>query len=235
MIFAVLPVKNPQSAKQRLSGLLSATQRETLARILYKQTLASLCQAEGIDRVVVVTSDSEAAAHASRCGALVFDEDRQVSHSVSADAACLRAIHLGATTVLLVPIDVPLVTPGDFSRLAAAARTGPETGPPTSSQKGPKKSTEKSLIVVPSADGTGTNALARTPPDVIESRFGPGSCRAHMDQACSKNVEAKVLRIPGLMFDIDTPEDVAELLASSHDSSHESDVAAFLRIACALK
>ena len=84
---------------------------------------------------------------------------------------------------------------------------------------------------MPSADGTGTNALARTPPDVIESRFGPGSCRAHMDQACSKNVEAKVMRIPGLMFDIDTPEDVAELLASSH----ESDVAAYLRSACALK
>ena len=235
MIFAVLPVKNPQSAKQRLSGFLSAAQRETLARILYRQTLASLCQAEGIDRVVVVTSDSQAAAHANRCGALVFDEDRQVSHSVSADAACLRAIHLGATTVLLVPIDVPLVTPGDFSWLAAAARTGPEAEPQTSSQKAPKEGPKKSLIVVPSADGTGTNALARTPPDVIESRFGPGSCRAHMDQACSKNVEAKVLRIPGLMFDIDTPEDVAELLASSHASSHENDAAAFLRSACALK
>jgi 2-phospho-L-lactate/phosphoenolpyruvate guanylyltransferase len=209
VIFALLPVKSPQNAKQRLGGFLSAEQREKLARILYKQTLAALCQGKGIDRVVVVTNDSDVAEHACSSGALVFEENEQVSHSVSADAACLRAIELGATTVLLVPIDVPLVTPADFSRLAAAARPG--------------------LIVVPSADGTGTNAMVRTPPDVIESRFGPGSCRAHLDQARLKNVPADILRLPGLMFDIDTPEDVADLLASSH----AGDVTAFLRTVCA--
>ena len=211
MIFALLPVKSPHNAKQRLDGFLSADQREKLARILYRQTLGALCQAEGIDRVVVVTNDSDVAEHARSSGTLVFEENEQVSHSVSADAACLRAIKLGATTVLLVPIDVPLVTPADFSRLAAAAQPG--------------------LIVVPSADGTGTNAMVRTPPDVIESRFGPGSCRAHLDQARLKNVPADILRLPGLMFDIDTPEDVAELLASSH----AGDVTAFLRTACASK
>jgi 2-phospho-L-lactate guanylyltransferase len=211
VIFAILPVKSPRNAKQRLSGFLSAAQRETLAWMLYRQTLAALCRAKGIDRVAVVTSDSEVAEHARRSGALVLDENEQVSHSVSADAASLRAIKLGATTVLLVPIDVPLVSSADFSRLAGAAQPG--------------------LIVVPSADGTGTNALARTPPDVIESRFGPGSCRAHLDQARLKNVHGQILRLRGLMFDIDTPEDVADLLASSHDS----DVAVFLRTVCASK
>jgi 2-phospho-L-lactate/phosphoenolpyruvate guanylyltransferase len=215
VILAVLPVKSPQNAKRRLSGFLSAPQREALARILYKQTLASLCQAKGIDRVAVVTSDSEVAEHARRFGTLVFDESEQVSHSVSADAACARAMNMGATTVLLVPIDVPLATPADFSILAAAARPGPP----------------EALIVVPSADGTGTNALARTPPDVIESRFGPGSCRAHLDQARSKNIHCEILSLRGLMFDIDTPADIAELLASSQDS----DVAVFLRTACASK
>jgi 2-phospho-L-lactate guanylyltransferase len=211
MIFALLPVKSPHNAKQRLDGFLSAEQREKLAGILYRQTLGALCQAEGIDRVIVVTNDSDVAEHARSCGTLVFEENEQVSHSVSADAACLRAIKFGATTVLLVPIDVPLVTPADFSRLAAAARPG--------------------VVLVPSADGTGTNAMARTPPDVIESRFGPGSCRAHLDQARLKNVPADILRLPGLMFDIDTPEDVAELLATSH----RGDVTAFLRTACASK
>jgi 2-phospho-L-lactate guanylyltransferase len=211
MIFALLPVKSPHNAKQRLDGFLSAEQRERLARILYRQTLRALCQAEGIDRVVVITNDSDVAEHARSSGTLVFEENEQVSHSVSADAACLRAIKLGATTVLLVPIDVPLVTPADFSRLAAAARPG--------------------VVLVPSADGTGTNAMARTPPDVIESRFGQGSCRAHLDQARVKNVPADILRLPGLMFDIDTPEDVAELLATSHPG----DVTAFLRTACASK
>ena len=211
MIFAILPVKRPQDAKQRLKGFLAMEQREALARLLYTQTLATLCRAEGIDRVAVVTSDAEAAAHARRSGALVFEENQQVSHSVSADAACLRAMELGASTVLLVPIDIPTVTPTDFTRLAAAARPG--------------------VVVVPSADGSGTNALVRTPPDCIESRFGPGSFRAHLDQARSKGLPAEVLRVPGLMFDIDTPEDVAELLARTH----ECEVSSFLRAACALK
>jgi 2-phospho-L-lactate/phosphoenolpyruvate guanylyltransferase len=204
-------VKRPQDAKQRLKGFLAMEQREALARLLYTQTFDALCRAEGIDRVAVVTSDAEAAAHARRSGALVFEENQQVSHSVSADAACLRAMELGASTVLLVPIDVPTVTSTDFTRLAAAARPG--------------------VVVVPSADGTGTNALVRTPPDCIESRFGPGSFRAHLDQARSRGVPADVLRVPGLMFDLDTPEDVAELLASTH----ECEVSSFLRAACASK
>jgi 2-phospho-L-lactate/phosphoenolpyruvate guanylyltransferase len=209
VIFAILPVKNPQNAKQRLTGFLAVEQRQTLARMLYRQTLAALCQAEGIDRVAVATSDAEIADHARQSGALVFEEDEQVSHSVSADAACLRAMEMGASTVLLVPIDVPTVTPADFTRLAASARPG--------------------LIVVPSSDGTGTNALVRTPPNCIQSRFGPGSFRAHLDQARSKGLPADVLRLPGLMFDIDTPEDVAELLARPH----ECQVSSFLRTACA--
>jgi 2-phospho-L-lactate guanylyltransferase len=211
LIFAILPVKSPQNAKQRLKEVLAVEQRETLARMLYTQTLATLCQAEGIDRIVVVTCDAEVAAHARRSGTLVFEENEQVSHSVSADAACLRAMELGASTVLLVPIDVPTVTPADFSQLVASARPG--------------------VIVVPSCDGTGTNALARTPPDCIQSRFGPGSCRVHLDQARSKGLPADVLRIPGLMFDLDTPEDVAELLARTE----ESQISSFLRAACASK
>ena len=211
MIFAILPVKSPQNTKQRLTGFLAVEQREMLARMLYRQTLATLCQAEGIDRVVVATSDAEIADHARKSGALVFEEDEQISHSASADAACLRAMEMGASTVLLVPIDVPTVTAADFSRLAACARPG--------------------LVVVPSSDGTGTNALVRTPPNCIESRFGPGSCRAHIEQALSKGWPTDVLCLPGLMFDIDTPEDVAEFLAGPH----ECEVSSFLRAACASK
>ena len=211
MIFAILPVKSPQNAKQRLTGFLAVEQRETLARLLYRQTLSKLCQATGIDRVVVATSDNEIADHARKSGALVFEEEEQISHSASADAACLRAMEMGASTVLLVPIDVPTVTSADFSRSPASARPG--------------------LIVVPSSDGTGTNALVRTPPNCIESRFGPGSFRKHLDQALSKGLAADVLRLPGLMFDIDTPEDVAEFLAGPH----ECEVSSFLRAACASK
>ena len=68
MIFAILPVKNPRNARNRLSGFLPASQREELARLLYKQTLGRLCEASGIDRVALATGDPEFAEHARRCG-----------------------------------------------------------------------------------------------------------------------------------------------------------------------
>jgi 2-phospho-L-lactate guanylyltransferase len=197
MIFALLPVKSPASAKQRLSGLLTPAQRERLARMMYEETLAKLCSARGLDRVVVVTSDEAVAAHARRAGALVFDEQEQFSHSHSADAAARRAMSLGALTVLLAPIDVPLLTAAEIEDFAAMARRG--------------------VVIVPSSDGAGTNALLRTPPDIIESRFGPGSFAAHLEQAQARGVPAEIARPAGLMFDIDTPEDVAELLVRAPD------------------
>ena len=193
MTFAILPVKARAHAKQRLAGMLTASQREELARFLYEEMLSKLTAARGIDRVVVVTSDADAARYARRAGVLLFAETEQRGHSDSADAAARRAMDLGAETVLLLPIDVPLATVAEIESLAAAARPG--------------------VIIVPSADGTGTNALVRTPPDAIESRFGKDSFRAHLEQARARGIEAAVMRPPGLVFDVDTPEDVAELLA----------------------
>jgi 2-phospho-L-lactate guanylyltransferase len=197
MIFALLPVKAPANAKQRLSGILTPDQRERLARLMYEDVLEKLCSARGIDRVVVVTSDQAAANHAHHAGVLVFEEQEQRGHSHSADAAARRAMSMGALTVLLTPIDVPLVTAAEIEELASNARRG--------------------VVIVPSSDGTGTNALLRTPPDVIESRFGPGSFEAHWNQARARGVPAEVARPAGLMFDIDTPEDVAELLVRAPD------------------
>jgi 2-phospho-L-lactate guanylyltransferase len=198
MIFALLPVKAPKNAKQRLSGFYTPEQRERLARAMFEEVLATLCAVEGLGRVVVVTSDEVAADRARTLGAEVFTETEQQSHSLSADAAAQRALELGASTVILLPIDVPLVTREEIESLIAEAAPG--------------------VIVVPSADGTGTNALVRTPPGAIESRFGPDSFRKHVGQAEAAGIPLKVMRPPGLTFDIDTPEDIAELLARAPSS-----------------
>jgi 2-phospho-L-lactate guanylyltransferase len=205
MIFALLPVKAPQNAKQRLSNYLSPGQREALARAMFEEVLATLRTVDGLDRVVVVTSDETAKRRARGCGFDVFEEREQLGHSHSADRAVLHAMELGATSVILLPIDVPLVTKADIESLVAEAGSG--------------------LVIVPSGDGTGTNALVRTPPSVIKSCFGPGSFRAHVSQAEALNVPVKVLRPEGIVFDIDTPEDITDLI----ERAPSSRIAEFLR------
>ena len=136
---------------------------------------------------------------AACAGALVFEEDEQVSHSVSADAACLRAMEMGASTVLLVPIDVPTVTPADFSAAGRFRTPRPD---------------RCSVLRWHRHQRAGAHA-AQLHPEPLR----PGSFRAHLDQALSQGLPADVLRLPGLMFDIDTPEDVAEFLARPRECS----------------
>lgn len=198
MTFGVLPVKAPGNAKQRLSTLLSAPEREALARAMFEEVLAALLAARGLDAVAVATCDRQIAGRAQLAGAVVFLENGQRSHSDSADAAARRAMALGATSVVLLPVDVPLVRSSEIEALAAAA---PRPG----------------VLIVPSQDGTGTNALVRTPPDAIPSCFGPGSFRLHLDAAQAKGLRAEVARPPGITFDLDTPDDVAELLRRAPD------------------
>lgn len=192
MIFALLPVKSPKNAKQRLSALLTQPQREQLAWAMYERTLEMLCGVPRLDRIAVATADDAVAKLARARGVDVFVEQEQHSHSRSADAAAQRAMELGAAAVILLPIDVPLIAREEIEDLIAAAGRG--------------------VVVVPSADGTGTNALVRNPPDAIPACFGPGSFRKHCHQAESRGIPLRILRPPGVLFDVDTPEDVSELM-----------------------
>lgn len=196
MIFGLLPVKAPARAKHRLSDLLTPEEREQLARRMFEEVLPVLLAARGLDAVVVASSDEQTLRRAQALGARIIAESNQNGHSNSADRAARECMEWGATTLLMMPIDVPLVTAAEIESLLETARALPAPG----------------LVIVPSADGTGTNAMVRTPPDLIESRFGPDSFAAHVAQARARQAALEVARPEGLVFDLDTPEDVARFL-----------------------
>lgn len=196
MTFALLPVKAPAQAKQRLATVFAPEEREQLARVMFDEVLPVLLAARGLDRIVVAASDAEILRRAAAAGASTLAETRQNGHSSSADWAARKCIEWGATTLLLVPADVPLLRSAEIESLLEVALALPV----------PR------VVIVPSADGTGTNAMVRTPPDIIESRFGPDSFDAHMVQARARQAAVAVARPEGLVFDLDTPEDVARFL-----------------------
>ncbi len=77
VIFAILPVKSPQNAKQRLTGFLAVEQRETLARMLYRQTLAALLPGRGHrSRGSGHQRSAKSPNTRVNSGALVFEETR---------------------------------------------------------------------------------------------------------------------------------------------------------------
>ena len=125
MIVAVIPVKELARGKQRLQPLLTAQERHLLSKTMLEDVLSVVAISPVLDRVLVITSDSEAAACARQYGAGVIREARQVRQSLSVDAAAAICRQMGAEAMLALPLDIPKITVGDLARIVEKGTSCP--------------------------------------------------------------------------------------------------------------
>ena len=190
MIVAVIPVKELARGKQRLQPLLTAPERHLLSKTMLEDVLSVVAISPVFDRVLVITSDTEAAACARQFGAGVIKEARQVRQSQSVDAAAAICRQMGAEAMLIVPLDIPRITAGDLARIVEKGTSCP------------------GIVLVPSRDELGTNALLARPPEAIPFRFGYDSFRAHRQEAEARDLPCEICELPNLALDIDEIEDL---------------------------
>lgn len=190
MTVVLLPVKDPERAKQRLAGLLSPGERTRLAWAMLEDVGAAVRGCRYAERVAVVARDPEVAAYAAGNGWEVIRESEQVSESRSVDRASKLLVEQGAEAVLRLPVDIPLVQSCDLDALLDPSARGPAS------------------VLVPSQDGLGTNALLRSPPLVFPSRFGPGSLQAHLREARLRGLQVEVRKMSRLALDLDLASDL---------------------------
>ena len=106
----------------------------------------------------------------------------------------------GATAVLMLPADLPLVDGPALDRLLDGADAAVAAG------------NGHSLVVVAPADARGgTNALLVSPPDLIDPCFGESSLAAHLLAASQVDATVQLVVDPALGFDLDTPDDLERL------------------------
>jgi 2-phospho-L-lactate/phosphoenolpyruvate guanylyltransferase len=192
---AVLPIKSFSEAKRRLAHELSPRFRRTLAAAMFSDVLTALGRAGAVDGILVVSADPDARRIARGHGTIVIDDD-DAGHNAAAQHGIARALQEGAGRALLVPGDCPLLDPDETDGLIA------------------RWSAERSALIVPDRHGTGTNALLLSPPGSLAPSFGPGSCERHAADAKTAGIAYEVVRVPSLSLDVDTPEDLAALLAA---------------------
>src|SRR5260370_15230178 len=195
----LLPIKDLRHAKQRLAGFLSPEERFGLAQAVLADALGAVGGLRGADKVFVVTNYEPAMRAAEENGWELLLEEQQISESVSVDAAARECEKRGITAVLRVPLDVPLVQAGDIDDLLEVHCAAP------------------ALVIVPSRDGTGTNAILRTPPTLFPSHFGSGSFAKHCDEAQRAAAQVLVRRNTRMEMDVDDEADLRALL--QHDLS----------------
>ena len=200
-IWAVVPVKDFELAKQRLAIAYSPSLRRALARAMLEDVLTALRAADHLAGVVVVTADPEAAMLAGKLGArILFEQQVRGLNSAVTLAARNLAIE-GRAGVLVVPGDIPALKPAEVAEFVFAHGNGP------------------AISLIAAHDGQGTNALLATPPCGMRFAYGDGSFARHCAAARQMGIEPTIGHAPGIAFDVDAPGDIARLAGLSYHSS----------------
>lgn len=161
---------------------------------MFEDVSRAIATARKPDRVVLVSSFAPAVESARDLGWEVLIEESQISESASVDWASRILSDRGFKTVMRLPADLPLVRAEDIDELLSIELDSP------------------GAILVPSREGTGTNAIIRTPPTLFPSRFGPNSLALHKQEASRIGVECVIVNNVRIALDIDEPTDVKLLL-----------------------
>jgi len=198
MKIAIVPVKDLSRAKERLSPVLSQSDRTRIAYIMLEDVLTALRGSKLLTKLFVVTVDELAMELAGSLGIEAIRETKQESESSSIDHSSNVCKELGAECVLVIPGDVPLITPEDVDYILEREKPYP------------------SAILVPARDWLGTNAILRRPPDVFPSRFGYDSFRKHIDEAKKIGIEFDIFHMPRIALDIDEPKDLTLFLSQKN-------------------
>lgn len=193
-LIAIVPVGSLEGAKSRLGAVLDAEERLDLTIRLARATIAAAVAADRVDEVLVITPDDRVRELALELGARpIRQRDSGLNHGVT--AAREEALAGGATAILILPIDLPAVSPSAIDAVAVALESGSRpAGRPL-------------VAIVPDRHGRGTNALLIAPPDAIDVCFGGDSAIAH--EAAARAIGADLVVLDGpLALDLDTPEDL---------------------------
>ncbi len=188
----LIPVKNLQNAKQRLAPVLDVAARTALAQAMLHDVLEAV-SASSRDGVAVVSNDAFATELARHFGFQLIRDNANVSETAAIEMASHVCQAQGVESTLVIPGDIPLVQAQELDEILAAA---PERG----------------SVLVPAADGRGTNAALRTPADLFPLRFGNDSFQPHLQAARNTGLPCVVLSFAGIGLDIDNPSDLQQLI-----------------------
>ena len=198
-IGAVLPIKDFRQAKQRLAGFLSAVERRLLAEAMAEDVLETLSQVSELSEIIVVTRDERAFELAARHGARVLAEPSNDGQSAAVERAAAALGRAGVESLLQVPGDVPGASADEIAAVLAAHGRASDGAP--------------AVTLVPSYDRRGTNCVLCSPPDVLPFAFGHDSFEPHCEAARAQGIAPRIIALPGLGLDIDTPDDLRAFVA----------------------
>ncbi|MEP7290831.1 MAG: 2-phospho-L-lactate guanylyltransferase [Chloroflexota bacterium] len=191
-IWAIIPVKPLTRAKSRLAEVLSPEERQQLSELLFRRVLTAVKAAPQVAGTLVISRDPRALAIAREMEAHTVQE----SGAPELNSALMRATQVvggwRSGAVLILPADLPLITPEDVTEITLMG--------------------QEALTVVIATDHAedGTNAMLVRPPGLFPYAYGVGSFHRHQALAREAGATVKVYHSERLALDIDMPADLEE-------------------------
>lgn len=194
-IAAVVPVKNFDTSKSRLSPLLNSTQRIAISQVMMKHTLSILSRIAFISPIIVVSCDNRVQKIADTFGAdFVYEPETGVNAAVrAADRFCLEN---DIQSNMVIPTDLCTLQPDEIKLIYNHSMKFP-----------------KSIALCPSSRRDGTNFLLRNPLPLFETSYENNSYYNHLSSAIKSNVHLTIINSDRLERDIDTIQDMIEVIS----------------------
>jgi len=189
MSFVAIPVKGLKDAKRRLEVILRPEERRLLCIAMLKDVLKAVRMSKYVEKVIIISCDQTILKLARKMRAIAFDEGESRGLNSAVERIARYCTDEGAKSMLILPIDIPLVKSDDIDNIIQKGYT-------------------RSMVISPSMDEKGTNALLMSPPTVIKPRFGLNSFKNHINEAIANRIRYKIYRSPRVALDIDTPKDL---------------------------
>jgi 2-phospho-L-lactate guanylyltransferase len=195
----LVPVKNTSSAKQRLAAALDQPSRTALAQAMLHDVLTTLYnwparRENKFLQVAVVTGDPYAVKLAIEYGFEVIPDPDNPGETGAIELATRVCVERGADSTLVLPADIPLIQAWELDEIL-------------------KHAPAQGSVLVPAADGRGTNAAFRRPANLFPLRFGNDSFKPHHAAAQATGKPCVVLNLPGIAVDVDNTADLQQLIS----------------------
>ncbi len=188
MSAVIIPIKSFDGAKERLASTLDATERHKLAVYTASRVVAAAAPFS----VFIVCDDDEVAHFAHQHGAVVVPQHVPGLNN-AARLGLDAARKAGYVWGIIAHSDLPLAT--HFDHLVDQSMPKTRIGLASDQFK------------------DGTNVLVIATDSEFEFHYGPGSFRAHCDEATRRGYELQIIDDRALAVDIDTPADLVHLPA----------------------
>jgi len=195
---AIIPVKTFSKAKTRLN--LQQDCKEEICSLMLQEVLRTVSNCKIVNQIILVTKDEDALKIGRQFNAVgIFDDELGVNNAINLADEYLSDKNFDCSVIF--PQDIPTMTSADIETLLGFIKS------------------TNSVIIVPSRQFNGTNALVRCPSGLMQTKYDLGSYTHQIDTARTRTNNISIALIRRMMLDIDDESDLAFMLKqnSKHD------------------